>query len=170
MAGNNNNDNNINNNISLSCNAVLCSGFEASKDEVTQAGKSSPTDECGFTNGIGISNSNSNSVLYLCLLSPSKMTILPLCLCLILGPPNGESNFEEGVEFDPIKHHNFFCPWVNGNVAAAGVVNTSTGGGGGLALCGWQLTLDALDGFQTLDTNQTVESESAASLYKVFFV
>ncbi|CAH1444647.1 unnamed protein product [Lactuca virosa] len=59
-----------------------------SKDEVTQAGKSSPTDECGFTNGI--------------------------------GPPNGESNFEEGVEFDPIKHHNFFCPWVNGNVAAAG--------------------------------------------------
>ncbi|KAL7584978.1 hypothetical protein Lser_V15G45517 [Lactuca serriola] len=134
---NNDNDNNINNNISLSCNAVLCSGFEASKDEVTQAGKSSPTDECGFTNGI--------------------------------GPPNGESNFEEGVEFDPIKHHNFFCPWVNGNVAAAGVVNTSTGGGGGgggLALCGWQLTLDALDGFQTLDTNQTVESESAASLYK----
>ncbi|GKC79392.1 hypothetical protein Tco_1130166 [Tanacetum coccineum] len=34
-----------------------------------------------------------------------------------------ESNFEEAVEFDPIKHHNFFCPWVNGNVATAGVSN-----------------------------------------------
>ena len=38
---------------------------------------------------------------------------------------------------------------------------------GGLALCGWQLTLDALDGFQALEPNQTVESESVASLYKV---
>ncbi|KAI3708205.1 hypothetical protein L2E82_37353 [Cichorium intybus] len=84
-----------------------------------------------------------------------------------IGPPNGESNFEEGVEFDPIKHHNFFCPWVNGNVAAAGVVgNNNNNSGGGLGVCGWQLTLDALDGFQTLETNQTVESESAASLYK----
>lgn len=126
---------------SLSCNAVLCSGLEASKDEVTQAGKSSPTDECGFTND-------------------------PLANGI--GPPNGESNFEEAVEFDPIKHHNFFCPWVNGNVAAAGVSksNGSSSSAGALALCGWQLTLDALDGFQTLDQNQTVESESAASLYK----
>lgn len=73
------------------------------------------------------------------------------------------------MEFDPIKHHNFFCPWVNGNVAAAGVTksNSSSSSAGALALCGWQLTLDALDGFQTLDPNQTVESESAASLYKV---
>lgn len=45
---------------SLSCNAILCSGYEASKEEVSQAGKASPTDECGFTgsgylvaNGIG---------------------------------------------------------------------------------------------------------------------
>ncbi|KAK1418129.1 hypothetical protein QVD17_27268 [Tagetes erecta] len=126
---------------SASCNAVLCSGLEASKDEVTQAVKSSPTDECGFSN-------------------------YPVADGI--GPPNGESNFEEAVEFDPIKHHNFFCPWVNGNVAAAGVTksNGSSSSAGALALCGWQLTLDALDGFQTLDPNQTVESESAASLYK----
>ncbi|GKA10177.1 hypothetical protein Tco_0689610, partial [Tanacetum coccineum] len=38
-------------------------------------------------------------------------------------PPNGESNFEEAVEFDPIKHHNFSYLWVNGNVVAAGVSN-----------------------------------------------
>ncbi|KAL7591227.1 hypothetical protein Lser_V15G34986 [Lactuca serriola] len=127
---------------SLSCNAVVCSGFEASRDEVMQVGKSSPNDEFGFPN-----------------YPPANG----------LGPPNGESNFEEAVEFDPIKHHNFFCPWVNGNVAAAGVevgvgpTSTSSGGGGG---CGWQLTLDALDGFQGPEPNQTLESESAASLYK----
>ncbi|KAI3804880.1 hypothetical protein L1987_26745 [Smallanthus sonchifolius] len=55
---------------SLSCNAVLCSGFEASKDEVTQVGKSSPTDECGFTN-YTVANG--------------------------IGPSNGESNFEEAL-------------------------------------------------------------------------
>lgn len=75
------------------------------------------------------------------------------------------------MEFDPIKHHNYFCPWVNGNVAAAGC---STSGGpsssvSAVALCGWQLTLDALDAFQSLGhiPIQTVESESAASLHKV---
>lgn len=76
------------------------------------------------------------------------------------------------MEFDPIKHHNFFCPWVNGNVAAAGVINSNNGASSSasataIALCGWQLTLDALDGFQGPEQNQTVESESAASLYKV---
>ncbi|KAI3509693.1 hypothetical protein L1887_25197 [Cichorium endivia] len=117
---------------SLSCNAVVCSGFEASRDEVTN-------DECGYPN-----------------YPPANG----------LGPPNGESNFEEPVEFDPIKHHNLYCPWVNGNVAAAGVGVGPTSSGSGLALCGWQLTLDALDGFQGSEPNQTVESESAASLYK----
>nr|GEY12670.1 zinc finger, C3HC [Tanacetum cinerariifolium] len=95
---------------SLSCNVVLCSGHEASTDEVTQEGKSFPTDEC---------------------------------------PLNGERNFEEAMEFDPIKHHNFFRPWVNGNVAATGVSNNdgSSSSSGGFSLCSWQLTLDALDGF-----------------------
>lgn len=130
---------------SLSCNAVVCSGFEASKDEVTQAGKTSPTDECGYPiSGDLVANG--------------------------IGPPNGESNFDEPVEFDPIKHHNYFCPWVNGNVAAAGCSssNGSSSSSGAIALCGWQLTLDALDAFQALGhlPNQTVESESAASLYK----
>ncbi|XP_076940917.1 uncharacterized protein LOC143610279 [Bidens hawaiensis] len=129
---------------SLSCNAVVYSGLEVSKDEVMQARKSSPNEECGY---------------------PSYPPATEL------GPPNGESKYEEAVEFDPIKHHNFFCPWVNGNVAAAGVTDHNNGAGSSssssaLALCGWQLTLDALDGFQGAEQNQTVESESAASLYK----
>lgn len=88
------------------------------------------------------------------------------------GPPVGGSNYEEGVEFNPIQHHNAFCPWVNGNVAAAGSTNdgsSSSSGASAVAFCGWQVTLDALDAFQTLGNAavQTVESESAASRHKV---
>ena len=101
------------------------------------------------------------------LLSLGDLLIMKCCS----GPPNGESNYEETIEFDPIKHHNHFCPWVNGNVAAAGCSSSSGSGSsaGALAVCGWQLTLDALDAFQSLGNVpiQTVESESAASLYKV---
>lgn len=90
---------------------------------------------------------------------------------MLLGPPNGESNYDEAIEFDPIKHHNYFCPWVNGNVAAAGCGSSSgsSSTAGSLALCGWQLTLDALDAFQAQGhiPVQMVESESAASMYKV---
>lgn len=130
---------------SLSCNAILCSGFEASKEEVTQAAKDPTTDECGYVeSGYKVSNT--------------------------AGPPNGGSNYEESPEFDPIKHHNPFCPWVNGNVAAAGCTSSSGSGSspGAVALCGWQLTLDALDAFQSQGQVpvQTVESESAASMYK----
>ncbi|GMP66316.1 hypothetical protein CsSME_00026721 [Camellia sinensis var. sinensis] len=130
---------------SLSCNAVVCSGYEASKEEVTQGGKASPTDDCAYPqSGYLVANG--------------------------IGPPNGESNYEEAVEFDPIRHHNYFCPWVNGNVAAAGCSSSSgsSSNAGAVAFCGWQLTLDALDAFQSLGhiPNQTVESESAASLYK----
>lgn len=90
----------------------------------------------------------------------------------MLGPPNGGSNYDEVIEFDPIKHHNHFCPWVNGNVAAAGCSSSSGGSGSSAdapALCGWQLTLDALDAFQSQGQLpvQTVESESAASMHKV---
>ncbi|KAK1353877.1 hypothetical protein POM88_052242 [Heracleum sosnowskyi] len=117
----------------------------ASKDEVTQAGKASPTDDSGYP-GAGDMVANGK------------------------GPPNGENNYEEAVEFDPIKNHNYFCPWVNGNVAAAGSSSNSGSGSGAsaIALCGWQLTLDALDSFQSLGQApvQTVESESAASLCK----
>ncbi|KAL0328376.1 UNVERIFIED_CONTAM: hypothetical protein Scaly_2270200 [Sesamum calycinum] len=130
---------------SLSCNAILCSGFEASKEEVTQAAKDLTTDDCGYVeSGYQVANGT--------------------------GPPNGGSNYDEPVEFDPIKHHNHFCPWVNGNVAAAGCSSSSGSGSsaGAVALCGWQLTLDALDAFQSLGQVpiQTVESESAASMYK----
>lgn len=131
---------------SLSCNAIVCSGYEASKDEVSQGGKvSSPTADGPYQqSGYLVANG--------------------------IGPPNGQSNYEEPVEFDPIKSHNCYCPWVNGNVAAAGCVSSSSSSsnGGGVALCGWQLTLDALDAFQSVGhiPNQTVESESAASQYK----
>ncbi|KAG8634707.1 uncharacterized protein LOC110604723 isoform X2 [Manihot esculenta] len=86
-----------------------------------------------------------------------------------IGPPKGESNYEEAIEFDPIIHHNQFCPWVNGNVAAAGCSSRSSGNNADAdALCGWQLTLEALDALQSLGhiPIQTVQSESAASLYK----
>ncbi|CAJ1935694.1 unnamed protein product [Sphenostylis stenocarpa] len=88
-----------------------------------------------------------------------------------IGPPKGESNYE-AAEFDPIAYHNQCCPWVNGNVAAAGcassVPSTSSDA---FALSGWQLTLDALDALQSLGHNAipTVPSESAASLYKVMY-
>ncbi|KAG7963394.1 hypothetical protein I3843_09G115500 [Carya illinoinensis] len=83
------------------------------------------------------------------------------------GPPKGASNYEEALEFDPIVHHNQFCPWVNGNVAAAGCTASSTVIDA-FALCGWQLTLDALDNLPSLGNIaiQNVPSESAASLYK----
>ena len=85
------------------------------------------------------------------------------------GPPNGDSN-DEIVEFDPIKYHNCYCPWVNENVAAAGCSsNSSSSSSIAEALCGWQLTIDALDSFQSLENAQIqpMESESAASLCKV---
>lgn len=90
-----------------------------------------------------------------------------------LEPPKGESNYEEAVEFDPIAHHNQFCPWVNGNVAAAGSSSCGSGtSADAVAYCGWQLTLDALDALRSLGNAaiQNVQSESAASLYKVFLL
>lgn len=85
------------------------------------------------------------------------------------GIPKGESNYEEAMEFDPIVHHNQFCPWVNGNVAAAGCSSCgSSTSADAIALCGWQLTLDALDALRSMGNMaiQTLQSESAASLYK----
>lgn len=126
---------------SLSCNAVVYSGLEASKEEVSQEGKQSPADEYPELDSMMANG---------------------------IEPPNGENNVEDGVEFDPIKYHNSFCPWVNGNVAAAGSSSGASSSAGTVALCGWQLTLDALDAFQALGhvPVQAVESESAASLYK----
>lgn len=129
---------------SLSCNAIVHSGHETSKKEVNRDGKASPTkdyayleSDCAAAHGI--------------------------------GPPKGESNYEEATEFDPIIYHNQFCPWVNGNVAAAGCTNNGSGASAdAVAFCGWQLTIDALDALRSLGHMpiQTVQSESAASLYK----
>ncbi|KAL1299931.1 hypothetical protein HN51_044518 [Arachis hypogaea] len=124
---------------SLSCNAIMCSAYEVSKEEVTQNGKDD-----------GACHESSS------------------LLADVVGTPYRE-NVNGGVEFDPIKLHNDCCPWVNGDVAAAGCHNpTSSSGLGTIALCGWQLTLEALDSFQSLGhlPVQTLESESAASMCK----
>ncbi|KAI4300024.1 hypothetical protein L6164_033443 [Bauhinia variegata] len=129
---------------SQSCNAVVCSGGEDTKEENIKGGKSS------FTNNFALFESE-------------------FAIANGIGPPKGESNYEEAVEFDPIIYHNQYCPWVNGNVAAAGCASSSPSTSSDpIALCGWQLTLDALDAFRSLGHNaiQTVQSESAASLYK----
>ncbi|KAL9452800.1 hypothetical protein AB3S75_008567 [Citrus x aurantiifolia] len=114
------------------------------KNEVTKTGKSSSTNNCPYPESeYAVANG--------------------------IGPPKGESNYEEATEFDPIAHHNQFCPWVNGNVAAAGCNGSgSSNSADAIALCGWQLTLDALDTLRSLGhiPIQTVQSESAASLYK----
>ncbi|CAN6902470.1 unnamed protein product [Brassica oleracea] len=104
----------------LQCDCV--SGFEASKEEVTHTWNESPLN-AGFA------------------LPGSSYTANGQ------GPPNGDSN-DEIVEFDPIKYHNCYCPWVNENVAAAGCsLDSSSSSSVAEALCGWQLTLDALDSF-----------------------
>ncbi|MED6119396.1 hypothetical protein PIB30_011461 [Stylosanthes scabra] len=124
---------------SLSCNAVVCSAYEVSKEEVTQTGKDD-----------GACHESSSLVAD------------------VVGTPYRE-NINGGVEFNPIKMHNDCCPWVNGDVAAAGCNNPSSSSGiGTIALCGWQLTLEALDSFQSLGhlPVQTLESESAASMCK----
>ena len=69
-------------------------------------------------------------------------------------------------EFDPIHEHQFYCPWINGYVAAA------TGSGESnfmAALCGWQLIADALDASRMQNSTfiAPMESESAASMHKV---
>ncbi|KAK9227162.1 hypothetical protein WN943_012211 [Citrus x changshan-huyou] len=129
---------------SLSCNANIYSGYNTTKNEVTKTGKSSSTNNCPYPESeYAVANG--------------------------IGPPKGESNYEEATEFDPIAHHNQFCPWVNGNVAAAGCNGSgSSNSADAIALCGWQLTLDALDTLRSLGhiPIQTVQSESAASLYK----
>jgi hypothetical protein len=89
---------------------------------------------------------------------------------LFSGATNGENDYELGLpDFDPIKHHNSYCPWVNGTVAAACCYDTSFSSSSS-ELSGWQLTVDALDTFQSLGQNQTMKSESAASLNMVTFV
>ncbi|KAJ1402025.1 Zinc finger, C3HC-like [Sesbania bispinosa] len=129
---------------SRSCNANMYSGCENTKEDIKKDGKSSFTNNCALESDFAIANG--------------------------IGPPKGESNYEEAVEFDPIVYHNQYCPWVNGNVAAAGcassVPSTSSDP---VALCGWQMTLDALDALRSLGQSAipTVQSESAASLYKV---
>ncbi|KAE9585079.1 hypothetical protein Lal_00017930 [Lupinus albus] len=124
---------------SLSCNAVVCSAYEASKEEVTQVRKASHNDD-GACHESGY----------------------------VVGTPYRD-NINGGIEFNPIKLHNDYCPWVNGDVAVAGSDRPcSSSGVGADALCGWQLTLDALDSFQSTGhlPVQTLESESAASMCK----
>lgn len=131
---------------SLSCNAQIYSSYEVSKGEVTQAGKASDNDESVLVKSNYVAANQTGNV-------------------------NGDNLCEENAgEFDPIAHHHHFCPWVNGNVAAAGysISSSSTASPPSVATSGWELTLDALHSYQTLGqiNNQVAESESAASLYK----
>ncbi|TKY49334.1 NIPA protein [Spatholobus suberectus] len=128
---------------SLSCNAVVCSAYEVSREEVTQTGKASHIDDGAYHESGHL-------------------------VADVMGTPYRD-NSNGGVEFDLLKLHNDYCPWVNGDVAAAGCDNPCPSSGvGSVALCGWQLTLDALDSFQSLGhlPVQTLESESAASMCK----
>lgn len=128
---------------SLSCNAVVCSAYEVSKEEVTQTGKESYIDVSTYHESGNLDAD-------------------------VVGTPYRD-NSSGRVEFDPIKLHNDYCPWVNGVVAAAGCDSPcSTSDVGPAARCGWQLTLEALDSFQLLGhlPVQTLESESAASMCK----
>ncbi|CAL4927699.1 unnamed protein product [Urochloa decumbens] len=127
---------------SLSCNAGTCAGFDPSKDDVTQAGKIVTTDDALM----GLDYDPGNG----------------------LGATNGENDYESGLlEFDPVKHHNSYCPWVNGVVAAACCNNNIGSSSSSSALSGWQLTIDALDTLHSLGQaqNQIMQSDSAASLY-----
>lgn len=69
-----------------------------------------------------------------------------------------------GMEFDPIKQHRHFCPWVTVHFSA-GMLDGDKNTG----LCGWQLTLDALDqcSVQELASASLKESGSTSSRYKV---
>ncbi|XVF40084.1 hypothetical protein PTKIN_Ptkin01aG0083600 [Pterospermum kingtungense] len=133
---------------SLSCNAIMYSGMK-DRRKVKDAGKSSSINNSPYRD-------------------PDPDMLLQMgWTSRFLGPLKGESNCEEAIEFDPVIHHNQFCPWVNGNVAAAGCCGPSPShspSADNVALCGSQLTLDALDVLQSL--GQTVQSESAASLCK----
>jgi hypothetical protein len=82
---------------------------------------------------------------------------------------NGENDYETSLpDFDPIKHHSSCCPWINGYVATACSINTGSSTNSS-SFCGWQLTIDALETFQSIgqDQSQAMRSDSAASLYKV---
>jgi hypothetical protein len=86
---------------------------------------------------------------------------------MISGAINGENGCESLPEFDPIKHHNSYCPWVNGYVAASCCISTGSSSSS-TALSGWHLTVDAIETMQSGQAqNQTMQSDSAASLYKV---
>lgn len=125
---------------SLSCNAGMHTGFDASKEEVTQAGKVLSTEDVLMGSGYDQNG---------------------------LGATNGENDYEPGLpDFDPVKHHNSHCPWVNGIVAAARCYAAGSSSSSS-ALSGWQLTVDALDTVQSLGHSQTqlMQSDSAASLY-----
>lgn len=89
---------------SLSCNAIVCSGYEASKEEVTQAGKASPTDDSAYlesgyvtANGIGelsLPYALSGFSLYACVcftklfafLTPAHPRYLKACVLRCFNP------------------------------------------------------------------------------------
>lgn len=78
------------------------------------------------------------------------------------GIDSEQSPQGKGMEFDSIRQHRHFCPWVH-------VIGGIPGSEQNMGLCGWQLTIDALDqcNAQELASASLKESESTSSRYKV---
>ncbi|XP_057841283.1 uncharacterized protein LOC131050968 isoform X2 [Cryptomeria japonica] len=78
------------------------------------------------------------------------------------GIDSEQSPRGKGMEFDSIRQHRHFCPWVH-------VIGGILGSDQNTGLCGWQLTIDALDqcNAQELASASLKESESTSSRYKV---
>eukprot|EP01018_Ginkgo_biloba_P015994 Gb_31616 [translate_table: standard] len=63
--------------------------------------------------------------------------------------------WEKGMEFDPLRQHRCFCPWVTPHV----IVGTS-GRDESTGLCGWWLTIDASDQCNAQDSHYPFEKNS----------
>eukprot|EP00249_Psilotum_nudum_P018884 c27001_g1_i1 orf=128-3028(+) len=97
-------------------------------------------------------------------LEPIKLDVSPTGACAGLTvdadklPESKKLWDTESKEFDPIRQHRHFCPWVNVNAAMVGFGNITPGG----ACCVWELALDGLS-----NAAIATESESASSQYNV---
>lgn len=62
-------------------------------------------------------------------------------------------HWDKKMEFDPVRHHRHFCPWI----ASAD----------GASMCGWKQTLSALDHERESSHDPPLDSPSTSSIFKV---